>query len=284
MSFFSEVEKTIERTFRKWTERAFGPAQSDELLLVHRGILEEIESKIQIVQRGQRLFPYNSLKVTLVSQDPEKRALFQAAFAQEHRLENDIKEALTSAGCTLPKGFAVQVATASEGARGFDIDYAIREIAAPEPAVSAPPAPESAMAPVHGTSPAAATSVKAHLVSVKGTTAEPEYTIEKAQTNIGRMPELTDSQQRLVRRNDIVFEEGADEANATVSRGHAHVRFDAPAGEYRICDDDSEYGTRVFRDGRSIEVPPGNRRGERLRDGDEIYLGKACLRFRLEIQ
>ena len=41
--------------FRKWTERAFGPAQSDELLLVHRAILEEIEGKIQTVQRGQRL-------------------------------------------------------------------------------------------------------------------------------------------------------------------------------------------------------------------------------------
>ena len=51
MSFFSEVEKTIERAFRKWTERAFGPAQSDELLLVHRAILEEIEGKIQTVQR-----------------------------------------------------------------------------------------------------------------------------------------------------------------------------------------------------------------------------------------
>ena len=35
----------------------------------------------------------------------------------------------------------------------------------------------------------------------------------------------------------------------------------------------------IFRDGRQIEVPAGNRRGERLRPGDEIYLGRACLRF-----
>jgi hypothetical protein len=48
------------------------------------------------------------------------------------------------------------------------------------------------------------------------------------------------------------FEEGADEANATVTRGHAHIRFDATVGDYRICDDCSEYGTRIFRDGRSI--------------------------------
>ena len=63
----------------------------------------------------------------------------------------------------------------------------------------------------------------------------------------------------------------------TVSRRHAHIRLEG--GEYRICDDESEFGTRVFRDGRAIEVPAGNRRGEKLRPGDEIYLGRACLRF-----
>ena len=84
----------------------------------------------------------------------------------------------------------------------------------------------------------------------------------------------------MVRRNDIVFEEGADEANITVSRKHAHIVREE--GEYRIWDDGSEFGTRVFRDGRTIEVPPGNRRGEKLRPGDEIYLGRARLRFELE--
>jgi pSer/pThr/pTyr-binding forkhead associated (FHA) protein len=84
----------------------------------------------------------------------------------------------------------------------------------------------------------------------------------------------------VIRRNDVVFEEGADEVNATVSRGHAHIRRDPAAAGYRICDDASEYGTRIFRGGRSIDVPPGAR-GERLRPGDEIYLGRACLRFEL---
>ena len=112
---------------------------------------------------------------------------------------------------------------------------------------------------------------------VKGKADHAEYSLERARTNIGRMPELTDADQRVVRRNDVVFEEGADEANATVSRKHAHIRLDG--AEYRLCDDGSEFGTRVFRDGRSIEVPAGNRRGEKLRAGDEIYLGRACLRF-----
>ena len=34
-----------------------------------------------------------------------------------------------------------------------------------------------------------------------------------------------------------------------------------------------------FQAGVAIEVPAGNRRGEKLRPGDEIYLGRACLRF-----
>ena len=105
--------------------------------------------------------------------------------------------------------------------------------------------------------------------------------LDKPRVNIGRLAELTDSRQRVVRRNDIVFEDGADEANATVSRGHAHIRLDAETNEYRICDDASEYGTRIFREGRSIEVPSGGKRGERLNPGDEIYLGRACLRFEI---
>ncbi len=59
MSLFSEIEKTIERGFRRFTERVFGPAESDELLLVHRAILEEIETKIQTLARGRRVFPYS---------------------------------------------------------------------------------------------------------------------------------------------------------------------------------------------------------------------------------
>jgi hypothetical protein len=289
MSFFSEVEKTIERTFRKWTEKAFGPADSDELLMVHRAILDEIEGKVQIIQRGQRLFPYNHLMVRLVSPEAEKRALFQAAFAQEHRLENDIREALQGAGCTVAGGFAVEVETAEEGAKGFEISYAIRDVpvtavVTTEPAPAAAAVPASEAETVRLAVPAAAAAPPAplavgRLTVVRGKTEQESYTIEKPRTNIGRMQELTDSQQRIVRRNDIVFEEGGDDANATVSRAHATIRFDAAARQYRICDDESEYGTRIFREGRSMEVPAGNRRGERLCAGDEIYIGRACLRF-----
>jgi len=253
MNLFSEIEKTIERGFRRWTERVFGPADSDELLLVHRAVLEEIETKVQTVARGKRVFPYARVTVTLVSADPDRRALYHNAFGEGGRLESDVREALDAVECEVPRGFGVEVATAETGEKPFAIDYG----------VTAPPDTKLRAA--------------GRLIVVKGKAQEAEFALEKARTNLGRMAELTDTEQRVIRRNDVVFGESGDETNATVSRRHAHIRLED--GEYRICDDESEFGTRVFRDGRVIEVPAGNRRGERLRPGDEIYLGRACLRF-----
>jgi hypothetical protein len=255
MSLFSEIEKTIERGFRHWTEKMFGPAESDQLLLVHRAILEEIEGKVQVVAHGRRLFPFPRVTVTLISADADKRGLYEAAFGGDGRLENDIRESLEGAECELPRGFGVEVRTSDSGAGNFSIEYGVEAKEIPVTTVLGP----------------------GRLVVVKGKTALAEYPIGKPRTNLGRMEELMDADQRVVRRNDVVFEDGADDASGTVSRKHAHIRCDA--GEYRICDDGSEFGTRVFRDGRSIEVPAGNRRGEKLRAGDEIYLGRACLRF-----
>jgi hypothetical protein len=253
MSLFSDIEKAIERSFQRWTERAFGPANSDELLLVHRAILDQIETKIQTVARAKRIFPYSRLTVTLVSPDPDRRALYLAAFGD--RLAADIREALAGAKCEVPRGLAVDVQTAESGLRPFAIEYGTDR---PE-AVSAPQ-------PAQG-----------RLTIVRGKAHQPDYQLDRPRFNIGRLAELTDSEQRVVRRNDMVFEEGADDANGTVSRKHGHIKREE--GLYRICDDGSEYGTRIFRDGRTIEVPEGNRRGERLRTGDEIYFGRACVRF-----
>jgi hypothetical protein len=251
MSLFSEIEKSIERGFRRWSDKMFGAAQADELLLVHRAILEQIEGKVQTVGRGRRVFPYTRVAVTLISADADRRALYQTAFGE--RLEADIREALNGAGCEMPRGFGVEVETSQTGDGPFEIEYRVE---APEAASELP---------------------KARVVVVRGKTGLGEYELGKRRVNIGRMAELTDAEQRVVRRNDVVFEEGGDEANATVSRKHAHIRLEG--GDYRICDDGSEFGTRVFRDGRPVDVPSGNRRGEKLRPGDEIYLGRACLRF-----
>jgi hypothetical protein len=254
MRLFSEIEKTIERGFRRWTERAFGPAQSDDLVIVHRAILEELEGKVQTLARGERVFPFNHVVVTLVAAEPERRAVLESAFRE--RLAEDLREALSAVRCEIPAHFALEVHCAQSGETPFDIEY--ENVAPPAP----PPAPPLTVAT---------------LTVVKGKTDAPEYRLDRARTNLGRLAEITDADHRITRRNDVAFEEGGEEANGTVSRRHAHIKLEN--GDYRICDDGSEFGTRIFRDGRSIEVPAGNRRGEKLRPGDEIYLGRACLRF-----
>lgn len=259
MSFFSDVEKIIEREFRKWTQKVFGAAESDELLVVHRAILDDVESKVQTARRGKQIFPYNRLLIRLACPDSARRAVFQAAFVKGGRLENDIRECLAGAGCEFPAGFSAAIEIAAAGPKPFEILYEMRETPPQSAAESLPSS--------------------ARLVIVRGKANRESFALGKARTNIGRLAELTDYRQQVIRRNDVVFEEGADEANATVSRGHAHIAFDPANGAYRVCDEASEYGTRVFRDGRSIEVPRGSSRGERLRPGDEIYLGRACLRF-----
>jgi hypothetical protein len=91
------------------------------------------------------------------------------------------------------------------------------------------------------------------------------------------MPEVLDRDRRVIRRNQVVFDESDDPVNATVSRAHAHIRI-SPAGECRLFDDRSSYGTRIFRAGQTISLPPTGGRGTRLKDGDEIYFGQASVR------
>jgi hypothetical protein len=251
MPLFSEIEQAIENGFRRFAERAFGPSQSDDLVVLHRTILKQIAGKIQSSGRGRKMFPYSRIVVTLASPDPDRRALYQTAFGE--KLEPAIRESLQGAACEIPRHFSVEVRTAETG-EPFAIEYAT-EVPAASPQPAAP----------------------ARLTVVRGKARDTGYTLDRARLNIGRCAELTDAEHRVIRRNDVVFEEGADEANATVSRKHAHIRKEA--GEYRICDDSSEFGTRIFREGRALDVPAGNPRGERLRPGDEIYIGRACLRF-----
>ena len=252
MSLFSEIEKTIDRAFRTWTQRAFGAERANDLVILHRAILGEIESKVQVLARGQRVFPFPYVSVTIVGDTPRRREILRAAF--NDRLQADILSALRSARCEIPRDFTVALEVVEEGFQAVEISYPAQ-------------APKQTRQP----------SGPGRLVVLKGKTDREQYPLEKARVNIGRLPELTDASHRVVRRNDIVFEDAADEVSSTVSRKHAHIMLES--GEYRLCDDRSEFGTSIFRDGRSIELLKGDRRGEKLRPGDEIYFGRACVRF-----
>ena len=110
---------------------------------------------------------------------------------------------------------------------------------------------------------------------------QPVYRLKNDRILIGRLSEVTDREGRLVRKNDVVFLDNEDDINSTVGRIHARIWFDFEKQEFRIMDEVSRYGTRVLRDGRYLEIPGGNPRGVRLRSGDEIFCGQACVRFEL---
>ena len=253
MSLFSDVERNLDLRFRKWTEKIFGASHSDDLVSSRRAILDEIESRVTTLRRGKRLFPYNHLRIRFNAADNARRELLIAAFGEN--LLEDIRECLSRSGCEAPAGLSLDIETVDAGAKPFEILYESRNAAA-APSIHEP----------------------AGVTVVSGKANREFVLLDSPHLNIGRLTEIVDKQERIVRRNDLVFHESLDELNSSVSRAHAHIVFESAAGEYRIYDDSSEYGTRVFRGGRSIQVPPGSR-GERLVPGDEIYLGRVRLRF-----
>ena len=110
-----------------------------------------------------------------------------------------------------------------------------------------------------------------------GQTEQASYTFTHTPINLGRCADVRDSRHRLIRANHVAFIDAGDAANASVSRRHAHIAYDAASGQHRVCDDRSEHGTGVVRSGRIINVPAGAR-GIRILAGDVIVLGEARVR------
>ena len=107
------------------------------------------------------------------------------------------------------------------------------------------------------------------------------YRVTKDRLLIGCLPQVRDREGRLVRINNVVFPDIGNEINATVGEMHARIWFDFKRREFRVMDESSLYGTRIVREGHTIEVPAENPRGVGLRSEDAIYFGQACLRFRM---
>ena len=91
------------------------------------------------------------------------------------------------------------------------------------------------------------------------------------------------------RRNTLAFTEETD-INSTVSREHAHIVHFKKTGEYRLYNDRiykldkkqaGNCGLWIIRDGLSQEVHR-NARGIKLKQGDEIQLGRAIVKFELK--
>ncbi|MCP4663397.1 MAG: FHA domain-containing protein [bacterium] len=250
---------SIFKTLREWIV----PWQDGtEPMEIRRAILDEIESEITSIGNRKRIFPYNRVHIRLRAADPKQQATLRAAAHEGWDLQGDVEAILKGAGSPVPAGLRVEVSICEEteadfGDRRFRIDY--RSESAPKKAHDPP---------------------RLEITVIKGDATEPIYRLAGRHFYVGRLEEVLDKHGRLSRRNDVAFRDEG-EINTTVSRRHALIRFDEADGVYRLRDEHSAAGTTIFREGRSVTVSGKDRRGVRLRHGDEVAFGRAVVKVEL---
>jgi hypothetical protein len=263
MNRLHEFERLIDERLRSLFRGAAPQGEKRELIEVHRAILDEVAARVELLPRGRRVFSYPHLVVRVLLPDPARRRSYEVALMEADTLGRDIAGRLADEQVEMPERFSIAVELVDElpagvAERGFDISYQ-----------SAGPLRAAAPMPV------------VWLKVLSGTSDRPEYSLRKSRVNIGRLTDVVDSSQRLLRRNDVAFAESSEVPNKTVSRTHAHLEFDAAGQVFRLFDDRSAQGTRVIRDGAIITVPKGASKGVPLKPGDEIVLGQARISFDL---
>lgn len=265
MSILKRLEKQLDEKLRNAFSSPEGASHDREMIEIYRGVLDEVSGRIQPSARGRRAFPFNHVVIRVSTPTDERRALYDAMFGNRQQFVEDVRGTLAEAGVDAPADLDVEVQPdPAELPGGYHISFG-RKQAAP-----APHAVESGQV------------AAAKLTIMQGAAEQHDYQLSNGRVNIGRLAEVLDDQQRLVRRNNVVFTEAAEGPNATVSRAHAHITWDTRTGTFRLFDDSSAYGSSIFRDGALMQIPAGAGRGVALKHGDEIYLGQARLRFEIE--
>lgn len=233
-----------------------------EPMELRRAVLDDVESRVVIAGGGKRVFPYNRLEVRLLADSAEQREALEAIVREAWDLRHEVTDRLRDSRANVVPGLEVDVQVTEEarpefGDRHWHVVYHRDEVSA-----SAGPGRRPTLV----------------LTITQGRAQQVVYSFDSHdRITLGRLDEVLDEEGRVKRRNDVAFlEEG--EVNRTVSREQARILWDAESGEYRLRTEPGASGTRILRDGRTIDVSAQDRRGVRLLAGDEVYLGKACLK------
>jgi hypothetical protein len=261
MTVLRQIEKTLDYRLRA----AFGGGRKNaqEAIELYREVLEEVSQRIAPGPRGAPVFPFNQIRITFKVDDLERRAVLETIF-QPGQLTTDIRACLNEGRASVPPDLVIEITANDE--QPDEMHIAFDRVESPAAAT-----------------PQAAAFIPLRLMTLAGSSSNPEFHLDADSLHIGRGPEVIDAAGRTVRRNGLFFHDdvAADgpAVNATVSRSHAHLLRDAASGDWRIYDDGSSFGTSVFRSGRRIEIPAHASRGVRLQPGDELWLGNARLRL-----
>lgn len=273
-----ELEAKLARTVDRAAARVTPPGPREPLEIAH-AVVEAVEREVQPAGRGKHLFPFNRIQVLVVAPSKQARARFEATFAMEPTLTQRIHTRLETAGCA-PTGLGVRVEYVDAAgnnwtAQDVHVEFDRVDEAFPEPRVEVP----ATLAPMPAGEPPPGVEIEV----ATGEAEQPVYSFQFARIDFGRCTHVRDRRNQLVRTNHVAFADTDDAINRTVSRRHAHLEYAAAERAYRVYDDGSEQGTAVSRSGRTIAVPPGAR-GVRLQPGDEILLGNARLRVRVDVR
>jgi FHA domain-containing protein len=261
-----KLESTIARRLDRAASDAVGAVTREPLEIVHL-VVQAVEHEIQPGGRGRRVFPFNSITLSVLASSREGRARFEAVLAGEPPLRDRIVEHLRSKSCPIDD-LALDVVYVAKAPKEWQHPQFSLAFAR----VARAPARDARRDPVF---------TRIDLTVVRGTAERKNYSFAANRIDLGRCTEVRDTRNRLIRTNHVAFVEGSGEVNQSVSRRHAHIVYEPASGGYRLRDDGSVHGTSVVRNGSTVAVSPGSL-GVRLRTGDELVLGEARLRIRFD--
>jgi hypothetical protein len=120
----------------------------------------------------------------------------------------------------------------------------------------------------------------ARLNALNAQTYRVNYVITKKVTYIGRLRNIIDKEtSHMLRRNDYVFARDPDPGSISNSVSRLHAKIIFMEDQFFLFDTGSANGTSITRDGKSIELPRAESRGEVLQDGDILNFGSAQVGF-----
>ncbi len=249
----SWFQSKISSAAKQWT----AVPKEKTLLEVCKAIQEGVRARILAQDKGIKVFPFTAISIAVFTKDEEQRDAYEAVLTTDPPFTQRIEELILEEGCRV-RGLRVTLQVAVHPAlavsgQPFQLQFA-KAAASPAPAARPP----------------------ARLVVVKGAAETSEVEIVSDRVNLGRLREVVSAGGSILRINQVAFAE----AETSVAREHAYIRWDASIGRFLLFDHISgSRGTRIFRGGETIALPKGASKGAALEDGDEIHLGAARVRF-----
>jgi hypothetical protein len=269
MNIFEKARQLEMRIAGKMTETArslaqTGPGAREPIELTH-AIVDAVEREIQPGDRGTRVFPFNTIDVSILAPSDHARARLEAIVDGNVPMHNRLTERLRAAGCDATQLFVRidYVTGAQENWVDPQFSITFSRIAREATVVEVPAPP------------------RLEITVIRGAAEWRTYVFTSDRIDLGRGTEVRDSRNGLIRTNHVAFTDGLNDVNQSISRQHAHVVYDQRSGQFRLHDDGSVHGTKIVRKGKTLGVPWSGR-GSRLQSGDEIDIGEARVRVTFE--